>query len=446
MHARLSSIALLSACGLAACGLAGCGARSQLTAERAATTSASTTTTGTGGRAPLTCGLLSVTPPAAIDATGPAERPALVFGSNNGQVVSVFHAVPSDPAAGVSLDVTTVTPWESWPPGAGDGFVFDAQGGRSFAVGDALLGNVAALFWHPDADPASDGLAFANGVPATFSAWVGDLPLSPSSREPEARVLVRGHDAPPVALNVGYVAMLATWDEVDPTSGAHALRMGVGAGQSFLLGLATHPDDDDLACASAPIAAAAVRAGESWLVLAGSGSDLTRCDGASSASSPTALVVDRVTWSAPEEVSWSVTRVGAAQGAEIIEAVRMIPWLGGGLAAVTRGGRVDLVRVEPSGAMTPLDAAAPLTGLLSAELAPLGDGALLAGVAGSDRHLELVLLGPDGSVRDRATVADVGPVASLSALGSKAGDGVLLGWATESGKLQLARVGCTEGT
>jgi hypothetical protein len=124
----------------------------------------------------------------------------------------------------------------------------------------------------------------------------------------------------------------------------------------------------------------------------------------------------------------------------------MIPWLGGGLAAVTRGGRVDLVRVEPSGAMTPLDAAAPLTGLLSAELAPLGDGALLAGVAGSDRHLELVLLGPDGSVRDRATVADVGPVASLSALGSKAGDGVLLGWATESGKLQLARVGCTEGT
>jgi hypothetical protein len=141
-----------------------------------------------------------------------------------------------------------------------------------------------------------------------------------------------------------------------------------------------------------------------------------------------------------------VERVDAAQGSAPVERVRMIPWLGGGLAAVLRGGLVDLVQLDHGGALTPAGSLAA-EGVAAVEIAPLGERALLAHVdGGAEDRIGLELRDAEGTVLGTASIAAGEPIVELTSLPSKAGDAVLLGWTTQSGKLQLARVGCTEGT
>jgi len=432
--------------------LAACGTRSELTADfvgGGVTTSSSTSTTSsTGGGAATDCVALTVTAPADIDTGGgTSARPALVFGTNNGRVVSVFHAWSDGQSLASELRVATVEPWESWPPVAGDRFAVDPQGGSSFAVGDLLLGNVALLLM------GDHGLNFANAVSATSPQTLELLSLTADSEDPgdpAAVTMVRGYDAPPVAPNIGYFAMLLAWDRIDPTSGAHALKLGIGDGSWVLFGTAQHLEDPDLACASARIAAAAVRARSSWLVLTATGGDLLRCSDVASPSPPASLAVDLVAWGPPDSVDWTLQRVDYLTGTDPIKRVRMIPSGDGGLALVQRTERVDLVRLDAQGQMSMAGTVAPVAGdgaIVFSEIAPLSNATLVAHVDGAaPGRVHLELRDPAASVVVGSLVDASGPISSLSVLTDKAGNAAVLGWATSDGQVQVARVACAEGT
>lgn len=448
MLARISTFALMITGALAAA----CGGRSNLTAGLAAeggSGGAPSSSSSTGGNAPIACAALAVTEPADVDTVGGlAARPALVFGTNNGRVVSAYHAWSTDPDASSELHVTTIEPWESWPPVSGDHFSVDPLGGQTFAVGDLLHGNVALLLRHAEPQ-GDDGLAFANALSATSPQTLLPLEVAPIDEDPAAVALVRGHDSPPVAANVGYVAMLAMWDTIDAASGAHALKLAIDTGDDPLFGLTWRPDDVDLACAGDRIAAAAVRSGSSWLVLAASSTDLIKCSDAVSPPPATSLALDRVDWGSPDTVDWSLNRADQTLGKVPVERIRMIPLLEGALGLVQRGGGADLVRVEASGKMHAAGKLAPVDGsrILLSEIVALSDGILLAHVdEGAPGRVHLELRDDDDAVRASAVIEAGGPIESLSSLQAKAGDTALLGWATIDGRLQLARVGCEGGS
>lgn len=459
-RSSLSTLALAGTLAL------GCGSRSEITAEAGgqggapasststtSTTSITSTTSSWGGSAPFACPALAVTPPADVDGGGGlSARPALVFGTNNGRVVSVFHAWSKAPDAASALHVTTLEPWESWPPSAGDSFAIDPHGGQTFAVGDLLHGNVALLLWHAESEPTGDdGLAFANAVSAASPQTLELLSLAPIIEDPGAVALVRGHDTPPVGPNIGYLAMLALWDTRDAKSGAYGLKLAIGTGDTVLFGLTWRPGDPDLACAAGRIAAAAVRAGSSWLVLTASGTDLMKCSDAASPGPPSSLAVDRIDWGPPDVIDWAIQRVDVAPGSKPIERIRMIPTLDGGLALVQRSGPggAELVRVDAKGAMHAAGTLSPIDGgrILFSEIVALSTGTLLAHVdEGAPGRVHLDLRDHDSVVRATATIEASGPIESLSVLQAKAGDAALLGWGTSDGRVQLARVGCAEGT
>jgi hypothetical protein len=449
MWIRGSRTALVVAALLASA----CEGRSPLSADLGGSGGAasSVSTTSTGGSAPNACPSLAVTAPADVDTGGGiAARPALVFGTNNGQVVSVFHALTQDPGAGTALQVTTLMPWESWPPSPGDRFVVDAHGGKTFAVGDQLHGNVALLFTPDDSDPeATNGLAYAHAVSATSPQTLLPMTLATIAEKPAAIELVRGYDQPPVALNLGYVAMLAMWDAVDETSGTHALKLAVGDGNNVFLGLVLQPDDPDLACAGDSIAAAAVRAGSSWLVLtATTTQDLLPCAEIDPPGPPVSLAVDRIAWDAPDTVEWTLSRTDIVPGSDPIERIRMIPTLDGGLALVQRHGGADLVRVDAKGFIHAAGSLSPASGsrILFSEIVPLPKGALLAHVdEGAPGQVVLEARDLDGAVLASSTIEAAGPIESLTSLGAKDGNSALIGWATNDGRVQLARAGCAEG-
>jgi hypothetical protein len=402
---------------------------------------------GVGGGGPVECPLLSVSAPADVDSGGlPAARPSLVFGSNNGRVVSVFHAVTSAESTASELDVTTIEPWEAWPPTAGDRFAVAAHGGQTFAVGDLLQGSVALLLRHDDpAWPDDDGLSYSGGLSATSPQELLPLPVAALTSDPEAVLMVRGHDTPPVAPNSGYVAMLAAWDSVDPASGTHSLGYGIGTGVNPLLGLVSRPDEADLACADGRISAAAVRAGTSWLVVTSSGSGLARCDLATPVHAPTSLAVDRLVWSSPDTVDWTLERTANIDGDDLIERVRMIATADGGLALVQRGGRADLLRVDAEGSMSEAGTLAPSEGasIVLSEIVALSASVLLAHVdQGAPQRILLELRDQADVVRANATIEADGPIDSLSVLGSKDDGAALIAWATSTGRMQVARVGC----
>src|SRR2546427_9479829 len=98
--------------------LAACGARSTLGPGAPERTPAGLTSSAAGGPAMvLECGT-HLTLPAPADvatAAGAPDRPALVFGSDDGRVVAVFHALGA-PAGGTPLEVAALEPWGDWPP------------------------------------------------------------------------------------------------------------------------------------------------------------------------------------------------------------------------------------------------------------------------------------------------------------------------------------------
>jgi hypothetical protein len=243
--------------------------------------------------------------------------------------------------------------------------------------------------------------------------------------------------------------MLGAWDALDKETGIHALRYAVSAtGVDLLGGVVTRPDGDDLACATEPIASAAVRVGSSWLVAASSGSPLVSCL-VGVAKKPTSLVVDRLVWSTPDTVDWTLERADESPGERVIESLAMTPATDGAWLLVGRRGEdaQHLVRVGHDGQMKPeISLKSPgKHGVLKSSLASLANAVLIA-QAGVDAPSRLALEVHDahGAARLHAELDAQGAVASLSTLEAPDERSVLLAWTLQGddGRLRVARVTC----
>ncbi|MFO0553638.1 MAG: hypothetical protein U0271_34970 [Polyangiaceae bacterium] len=402
---------------------------------------------GGAGGAPvrLACGELDAEVPIALLPGSFAHDPATVFASNDGRLVSLLHGLATD--AGDELDVLPIEPWEAWPPVVSQRFVFDSNGGRTFAVADQLLGYMAVLFDHQDAvDPSATGLNYAFGTSAALPQNVLGYPVAEASADPRGRFVIRGYDSPPVAPNTGYLAALAVWDAVDSSSDRRALYYGIGLGTSlFGIGLVTRPDDPPLACADGPIAAAGLRVGDAWWVFAGSGSKLAHCD-STTVYAPNSIAFDRLDFGPPETADWTVERSDSLPGEANVDQIAAVPAKDGALVWVLRGGRVDRVRASASGLElgTPLELGGDgATTLLAAT--SLGDGSLVAVVGeAAPSAVTVAYVDDEGELVSQTTIEVSGVVNAISLLGSKLGDAGLLSLSTDIGDLEVARLDCLE--
>lgn len=357
--------------------------------------------------------------------------------------MSAFHATPSSTSQAVELRAVTFEPWASWPPEPGASFVMDASGGSTFAIANAPYGAVSLLFRQRDetANP-TDGIFFVNVTSATSPDGIVPLDLAPGADDPRAVFVVRGYDAPPRAFNQGYLASLVAWDAA-LAGGGHALRYAVSAsGVDVLQGAVSRPNDADLACASAPVTAAAARVGDAWLVAASSGSDLAHCDG--TAGPPTSLAIDHVAWSDPGTVDWTVDRADTRAGAKPIADVAMIAEGDGAWIAVARAGApLELARLGATGRLGP-PVSLPF-GATSTSLAKLGDAVLVSG-AGA-KAIDLALRDRHGAPLDVAHLEATGEVASVATMDAPDGSATLIAWTTDSptSPLYAARVHCRGG-
>ncbi len=364
----------------------------------------------------------------------------------------MFHGW-TEVAGGTStpeLHVSTLEPWDTWPPTPGAHFVLLPESGDDFAVANVAYGNVEAMLHR--ADPGGDGgLMLTTPLSATSPGDFVGITVAADPIVAHPSLLVRGYDTPPVAFNVGYLAMLAAWETEDAATTEHALRLAVSVSGSDILGAGVEkPDDPDLACARGPIAAAGIRSGKSWLVVAGAGSELQSCDTGSSGP-PSTLVVDRLAWGPPDAVDWTLERTDAKKGATPIDAVRMAEVFDGGFALVHRKGQSapDLFRVTRDGKLEPPIATAIADGahVIDMAMTSLSSGILLAYVDDlRPEHVRVEVRDRDGEIRATGGVDASGPVDGLQALSSKSGSSVLLAWRTASTEIELSRIDCGGGS
>jgi hypothetical protein len=369
--------------------------------------------------------------------------------------VSIFHEWTA-PGGEAAVRSAAVEPWEAWPPAPGVAFVVQPVT-QQFRVANVDHEVGAALLAETVVDELGSGLWFATGLSTSAPTSILFNHVAGLEQQPSAAMVLPGYDTPPVAGNIGYVASLAAWDERDINSGVHALKYTVGVDTEWALGATASHGKPDLACASERIAAAGARAGSSWLIAAGSGSELQSCTTGASAGAPTSLAIDRITWGAKDKVDWTVHRVASIAGAGAIKQIEMTAALGGAWVAVRRAGKaeVELYRLDPNGELE-VSAHAPkkpLETVAHVALAPIMDDGLLVALVDSGRPTEVAveLRDREGVLRASTTVGASGAVGSLALLEAQDGSNVLLAWTTaasssNAAKLQIARLGCEGGS
>lgn len=449
--------ALLSAalsCGALSFGSLGCSARSPLEDLGGGGSGASASAGGAGGAGgarPLACGAsLSVSTPFSIDtAGGDPDQPAFAFGSNDGSVLSVFHTWSPSDAGPAEIHVATLEPWSAWPPPAGAQWTVPAAEGRTFRVANVAYGAVEMVVHQTD-PTSTDGVMITQPISATSPGEILGIPLAAESESPVPIAMVRGYDTPPIALNWGYNAMLATWESIDAPSGQHALRMAVsGTGVDLLGGTVTRPDEAPLACANGPIHADGIRSGKSWIVAASAGAPLRACgDGPSTV--PSTLAIDHIVWGAADAIDWTLERTDAQTGDAPIESVHMAAIHDGGWVLVSRKGHAvpDLVRVDAKGKLSdPMAATSADAGAVrEASIASLGDGIVVAYVdEASPRRVRLEARDREGIVGARGTIDASGDVSELAFITAKDGASVVVGYRATTqavSTIEISRVGC----
>jgi hypothetical protein len=439
---------MLTACAL---GAAACSARSGLDDPGGGGRPSGSSVTGTGGSAPdavpFSCdGAITFSTPLSLAAG--TDTPSLVFGSNDGETVSILHH-RSETQGGTELHASTLRPWGAWPPAALSEFTVDAKADGAFLAENAAYGHMQLLLRSVDSSGAS-GLLFSTPMSATSPGVYEGLPVAPDPIVSAPKALVRGYDTPPIAYNLGYFAMLAVWDAEDPSTHAHSLELGVDtSGADILSGLVSRPDEPNLACADRPIPVAAARVGKSWIVVAGAGAPFQSCD-ASSAGAPTSLVVDRMAWGPVDSLDWTLDRTDTKLGKKPIEWLKMATTHGGALVLVSRAGDAapTLVPVSPEGKLgdaIPTDA--PPDGRVSdAALGALDDGSLVAYVdEAATGKVRVEARDRDGKVRARGELSAGGAVSDLTTLVSKDGTRAIFAWTATDGAgthVEAARIDC----
>lgn len=376
------------------------------------------------------------------------DRPTFVSAEDHDGIVSMFDTWSPDDGATWSIHVTTMEPWTTWPPTFDTHFTFVDDAGPALSVQSIGPGLVHVLLQHmnyPD-----EHLAFSAVTSAEIPSELHDQPVQAKvagvSLPLETPLgLTRGYDTPPISCDQGYLGTMGLWNAPRDMISS-ALRMGVWSSEcGENAGVVTLPHTD-IACGT-DLVGRALRQSDGWLVVSSSGTDNYR-DCHDDNYLPTDLVLTRVAWGPPDEVTWTIERVATQRGDTPILDLRLATAAGRTYVLVEHfwdSASLELSRIDADLTIEDPIEIGP-AGWFGMDIAALADGILIAYPDAEDGALvDVELYDLDLKRVARSTVEASGPASNVAILASPSGHSAIIGWRADTpggAQIEMTRLDC----